>query len=72
MTFRPNLGSADRVIRVVLGVVAALAAVFTAGSMPVWVPAILGLVAVVLLATAAAARCPAYLPMKLSTCSTPQ
>ena len=67
MKLSPNVGSADRVLRVVLGLVAAVAAAWLYGSTPLWVPVVLALVAAVLLATAAFARCPAYLPMKLST-----
>lgn len=70
MSFRPNLGSLDRVIRVVLAATAVLAALLLHGTVAVWVPVALAAVAVVLLVTAAFARCPAYLPIKLSTCAT--
>lgn len=57
---KKNVGSTDRVIRVVLGlVVIALGIIF--GSW--W-----GVIGLALLISAAASRCPAYLPFGISTC----
>ncbi len=54
-----NIGSADRVIRIVLGVaIAVLGIAFKS-----W----LGLIAIVPLATAAVGTCPLYLPFGIST-----
>jgi hypothetical protein len=60
---KKNMGSADRVIRGILGV-AILAAGFYYKS---W----FGLIGLVPLATAFISWCPAYLPFGISTCRTP-
>jgi len=60
MDFSKNMGSNDRTIRLVLGI-AVLAAAFYYGSI------ILGIVAIVLLATSAMGWCPAYLPFGIKT-----
>lgn len=54
-----NIGSADRIIRIILGVgIIALGVVFKS-----W----LGLIGIIPLATAAVRTCPLYLPFGLST-----
>lgn len=59
-----NMGSADRIIRAVLG-----AAVIAAG---VYFQSWFGAIGLVLLGTAAVGWCPAYLPFGISTCRTKQ
>jgi Protein of unknown function (DUF2892) len=59
-----NMGSADRIIRAVLG-----AAVIAAG---VYFQSWFGAIGLVLLGTAAIGWCPAYLPFGISTCRTKQ
>ena len=58
-----NVGTADRVIRVVAGL--ALIAASLLGYIGLW-----GWIGVVLLATGLFRFCPAYLPFGLSTCPT--
>lgn len=60
MDFSKNMGSNDRTIRLVLGI-AVLAAAFYYGSI------ILGIIAIVFLATSAMGWCPAYLPFGIKT-----
>jgi uncharacterized membrane protein len=64
-----NVGSADRIIRVALAVVAALAAFALGASSLVGV--VLFVVAGVLLVTAAAGFCPLYRVLGVSTCRVP-
>lgn len=59
---KTNMGSADRIIRAVLGLAIAAAGVYFQSW---W-----GLVAIVPLGTALVGTCPAYLPFGLSTCRT--
>jgi hypothetical protein len=64
-----NVGTADRAVRAVIGIVALVLAITTLGVMAgaVWgiVAAVVG---VVMLGTAALGMCPAYMPLKISTC----
>ncbi|MCE7974171.1 MAG: DUF2892 domain-containing protein [Leptolyngbya sp. PLA1] len=64
-----NVGGADRVVRLLIGI-AALVLAFS--MLRVMEGAALGIVAavvgVVMLTTAALGMCPLYLPLKLSTC----
>lgn len=64
-----NVGTADRTVRAVNGIVALVLAFTTLGVMAgaVWgiVAAVVG---VVMLGTAALGMCPAYMPLKISTC----
>ena len=64
-----NVGTADRAVRAVIGIVALVLAFTTLGVMAgaAWgiVAAVVG---VVMLGTAALGRCPAYMPFKISTC----
>jgi len=60
-----NVGTVDRVLRIVVG--GALVAAAALGVMPVW--AWIGLVP---LATGVFRFCPAYLPFGISTCSAPR
>lgn len=59
-----NVGSVDRVIRILAGV--ALIAASLLGYIGAW-----GWIGIVPLATGLFRVCPAYLPFGLSTCSTP-
>ncbi len=71
MTICKNVGSIDRAIRALVGIVALVLAFTTLGVMA---GSLLGIVAavvgVVILGTAAMGMCPLYLPFKLSTCGT--
>jgi hypothetical protein len=59
---KKNVGGADRVARAVIGlVILALGLIFETW----W-----GLLGMIPLLTAVAGRCPAYLPLKISTCKT--
>jgi len=60
---KANVGTVDRVLRVVLGL--ALIGLALAGSIGLW-----GWIGVVPLATGLFRFCPAYLPFGMSTCST--
>ncbi|WP_412061964.1 DUF2892 domain-containing protein [Rubrivirga sp. IMCC45206] len=63
-----NMGSVDRTLRLVVGAVLLIAAVFFLGGTAAWVA---GIVGVILLATAAVGTCPLYLPFGLSTVRKP-
>lgn len=58
-----NVGSVDKVVRVVVGL--ALLSLLAIGPVPGW--GLVGLLGLVLLATAAMGRCPLYVPLGLST-----
>jgi hypothetical protein len=64
-----NAGTADRAVRALVGIVAMVLAFTTLGVMAgaVWgiVAAVVG---VVMLGTAGLGMCPAYMPLKISTC----
>jgi hypothetical protein len=60
-----NVGSADRIVRVLLAIVFGLL-IFT-GNVTGTLAVILGILAVVLLGTSAVSFCPLYSIMKLST-----
>ena len=60
--FKTNVGTLDRILRVVLGI--ALIALTLAGTIGAW-----GWIGVVPLLTAALSTCPAYTLLGLSTCS---
>ena len=58
-----NVGSVDRIVRVVGGV--ALIALAATGTISAW-----GYIGIVPILTAAIGWCPAYLPFGISTCKT--
>jgi hypothetical protein len=59
-----NVGSTDRIIRIVLGLIlAAVGFFFMSGSLGI----ILGIIGLVLLVTGALSWCPLYIPFKIST-----
>ena len=60
---KANIGTMDRALRIVAGVV--LIALAVTGTIGVW-----GWIGVALVATGLVRFCPAYLPFGLSTCST--
>jgi hypothetical protein len=62
-SMKPNVGTIDRIIRVVAGL--ALIAGAASGAIGAW-----GWIGLVPLATGLFRFCPAYLPFGLSTCST--
>jgi len=61
---KQNMGSADRIIRVVLAV--AVAVLYFTGLISGTVAIILGILAIVFLLTSVVGFCPLYLPLKLS------
>ena len=63
-----NMGPADRTVRLVLAAVLVALVLFAVDGALAWV---LGLLAVVLVATSLVGTCPAYLPLGLSTCRRP-
>ncbi len=60
-----NMGSADRVIRVLLAIVFAVL-IFT-GTVGGWVAWVLGILGIIFLLTSLVAFCPLYIPFHLST-----
>lgn len=60
---KPNVGSIDRIVRIIVGL-----AVLGAGY---YYKSWFGLIGIVPLLTATFSFCPAYLPFGLSTCSRP-
>jgi len=64
-----NMGQADRVIRVVVGIVL-LAATFGFGVGTGWVQWVMAIVGVVMIVTAALGNCPLYTLFGIRTCRT--
>jgi len=62
--FSLNMGSTDRIIRVVVGVILVAVGFFYLSG--VW-GIVLGVVGIILLATSAIGWCPLYLPFKINT-----
>jgi hypothetical protein len=65
---KKNMGAADRVIRTLIAVI--IGVLFFRGVITGVLGVILGIVAIVFLATSAVGWCPLYLPLKISTCKT--
>jgi hypothetical protein len=63
---KKNMGGADRIIRTVIAIV--LGVLLFTGRVHGALAVILGVIAVVFLVTSALGHCPAYVPLKLSTC----
>lgn len=61
---KTNVGSADRIVRIVLGLGIIGAGIYTQN----W----LGVIGIIPLATATFRWCPAYLPFGISTCAKPK
>ncbi len=68
LCIRKNMGTTDRILRAVAGVVAVVLGVTMMGSWGSLVSGIVIAVGAVFLLTAACRFCPAYVPLKLSTC----
>ena len=65
-----NVGSADRIVRVVLGLaLLALALFVIAGGAWKWILIVIGAISLV---TGLASRCPAYMLFKINTCKAEQ
>ena len=62
---KANMGNADRAVRALVAIV--VAALYLTGTISGTVAIIALVVAVVFLATSAVGRCPAYVPLGLST-----
>jgi hypothetical protein len=62
---KQNMGTIDRVIRLIL--VAVVAALYFTGQISGTLAIVLGVVAVIFLLTSLVGFCPLYLPIKLST-----
>lgn len=60
-----NMGTVDKVIRIVLAIVVVV--LFTAGQLTGVAAIILGILAVVFVATSVVGTCPLYLPFKIDT-----
>jgi K+-transporting ATPase A subunit len=66
---KKNMGTADRVIRTVIAV--AIGVLYFTGRISGTLAIILGIVALVFLATSLIGWCPAYVPLGLKTCREP-
>jgi hypothetical protein len=64
--FAKNVGSTDRLIRAIVGIVA-LVVFFTAAGVLKWIALIVG---IMMLATAALGTCPPYAMLGINTCKT--
>ena len=62
---KPNMGTVDRAVRVVIAL--AIGALYVTGTISGTVGIVALVVAVVFLGTSAVGSCPAYLPLGLST-----
>ncbi len=60
-----NMGSVDRVVRIVAAIV--VVALFVAGQISGTAAIVLGIIAVVFVATSVVGTCPLYLPFKIDT-----
>lgn len=65
MSFKPNVGTTDRIVR--LAVALLIAVLYFTGVISGTVALILGILAVVFVLTSFVAFCPLYLPFGLST-----
>lgn len=63
---KPNMGTVDRAVRLLIAV--AIAVLYFTGGISGTVAVVLGIVAVVFALTSFAGRCPAYMPFGISTC----
>lgn len=65
---KKNMGAADRIIRTLIAVV--IGVLFFKGVISGVLGVVLGILAIIFLATSLVGWCPMYLPLKLSTCKT--
>lgn len=63
---KKNMGSADRLVRIIIAIV--IAALYFTDRIGGTLAIILGIIAVVFLLTTVVGRCPAYVPLGISTC----
>lgn len=63
-----NMGSTDRAVRLVIGVVLLVLALFTGVGGAGWVHWLMMIVGAVMVLTSAIGVCPAYLPFGIKTC----
>ena len=66
---RPNMGTADRVVRILVAV--AIAFLYVTDRINGTLATVLGVFAVIFVLTSFLGRCPAYLPFGFSTCKSP-
>ena len=64
---KQNVGSTDRLIRIVLGLILAAVGFFNLFGVGGTLGIILGIIGLVLLVTGALSWCPLYIPFKIST-----
>ncbi len=62
-----NMGKVDRIIRIVIGILLIAGLFFVSGTL---LKAILGIIGLVMILTAATGFCPLYVPFGISTCKT--
>lgn len=62
----PNMGGADRAIRVVIAVI--VAALILTGQVSGWLAIVLGVLAAVFVLTSVISFCPLYVPFGIRTC----
>jgi len=63
-----NMGKTDRIIRLLIAVVAiAVATLYFNGTISIVMAIIVGIIALILLVTSLLGFCPAYFPFKIST-----
>lgn len=67
---KPNMGTADRAIRLVIA--GAIAFLYFSGRVGGTLGVVLLVVAAVFVLTSLVGRCPAYVPLGLSTCEEPK
>ena len=63
--FTTNVGSADRIMRIIIGIIALGVAYYYLTGVGMW---IVGIVGVVMIVTALMRTCPAYSLLGMSTC----
>lgn len=64
--FTTNVGTPDRIVRIVIGILALAYAFFHPGGIGMWIA---GIVGIAMIATAMMRSCPAYSLLGMSTCN---
>ena len=67
---KKNMGSIDRIIRILIAAVVAV--LYFTGTIGGTLAIVLGVLAIIFVATSLVSFCPLYLPFGLSTCKTKQ